>query len=554
MKQILLLLFVLLSLPGCKPGSDDTDMELIPVKSGEKWGYINHEGKFVLSPQFGYAYIFNEGLALVQDTSAKFGYINKKGEFIIPAIYKDATGFSEGLAIVVRENEQMECIDKKGRHVFSFGRNTEQANSFSEKMAPIVFNDRYGYVNYSGSLAIGNEYSFAADFKDGLARVSVYDSTDQVNKFGFINTMGKPVINFQFEYADDFHSGLALVSAGRKYGYIDRSGKYIINPQFDWASGFEGDYAAVRIGKLYGFINKKGDIIIPLQYSNADGFYPDGRAVAGGENGKLGFIDEKGIFTISPQFDGASRFYGDIAVITMEKKIGFIDKAGKMIVTPQFDAVNVTRDNHHFIHADDADLDGITAYILDGDYPVSFNSFSKAFTYRSLATKFPGLNEKNYDDFAIEDEMGHSQIKLQKITFEFDEGLFRYEGPTTKIFDYFLGIDVTEPVDSNTKASINVDAHLSGASFYYTLKAKAYNKKKEVITAVLRQLRSKYSLADVTPVSQSADNNLYEFKNDRYTVILSTNSKDEHSLKLSVYYKNENNSKYFTDTTKIIHP
>ncbi|MEO0110388.1 MAG: WG repeat-containing protein [candidate division WOR-3 bacterium] len=44
-----------------------------------KWGYINKEGKFVINPQFDYAYPFSEGLAVVQD-GGLWGHINKEGQ------------------------------------------------------------------------------------------------------------------------------------------------------------------------------------------------------------------------------------------------------------------------------------------------------------------------------------------------------------------------------------------------------------------------------------------------------------------------------------------
>jgi hypothetical protein len=47
---------------------------LAPVRIGDKYRYINKQGKEVISPQFDYADRFNEGLAAVQ-VNGKWGHI-----------------------------------------------------------------------------------------------------------------------------------------------------------------------------------------------------------------------------------------------------------------------------------------------------------------------------------------------------------------------------------------------------------------------------------------------------------------------------------------------
>src|SRR5690606_31782327 len=56
-KKFLLKLLVVCSLiafcVSCtSTSSNQVDLKLIPVKSGEKWGYINKKGEYVINPQF----------------------------------------------------------------------------------------------------------------------------------------------------------------------------------------------------------------------------------------------------------------------------------------------------------------------------------------------------------------------------------------------------------------------------------------------------------------------------------------------------------------------
>ncbi|RMH78883.1 MAG: hypothetical protein D6680_00865 [Cyanobacteria bacterium J007] len=93
---------------------------LAPVKIDEKWGFINNRGEMVISPQF-YAPVgappennpdvrifpanitvarpFSEGLAAVQ-VGQKAGFIDREGNFVIPPLFTEVESFSDGLARV----------------------------------------------------------------------------------------------------------------------------------------------------------------------------------------------------------------------------------------------------------------------------------------------------------------------------------------------------------------------------------------------------------------------------------------------------------------------
>ena len=62
------------------------------VKIGDKWGFINKAGEFVINPQFYDAWDFSEGLApvLIGD---KYGYINPTGEIVIKPQFDYGTLF-----------------------------------------------------------------------------------------------------------------------------------------------------------------------------------------------------------------------------------------------------------------------------------------------------------------------------------------------------------------------------------------------------------------------------------------------------------------------------
>ena len=126
---------------------------LAAVKVGAKWHFITHAGKKKFDSEFATVSNFNEDLAAVQeDANGKYGFIDSSGNYVIQPIFEDARPFSEGLAAV-------------------------------------RLNKRWGYVDTSGEMRIPNSYPFFADeFAGGLASVSTPVDGSEV----YINSDGKP--------------------------------------------------------------------------------------------------------------------------------------------------------------------------------------------------------------------------------------------------------------------------------------------------------------------------------------------------------------------------
>ena len=110
------------------------------VKVGGKWGYINKEGKMVITPQFDAALDFLEGMAMVL-VGDKVGYINKEGEMVINPQFDSALSFSEG-------------------------------------MASVLVGDKMGYINKEGKMVINPQFVFFMSFSEGLAYTKVGDKSD----------------------------------------------------------------------------------------------------------------------------------------------------------------------------------------------------------------------------------------------------------------------------------------------------------------------------------------------------------------------------------------
>jgi hypothetical protein len=92
----------------------------------------------------------------------------------------------------------------------------------------VGLNDRYGYIDPQGRLAIDCRFTLARDFSDGLAKVGVDESRLGFSpNCGFIDVEGQIVIRPTFSSAESFQDGLCLVTTEKSIGYINKSGDFV---------------------------------------------------------------------------------------------------------------------------------------------------------------------------------------------------------------------------------------------------------------------------------------------------------------------------------------
>jgi len=95
---------------------------------------------------------------------------------------------------------------------------------FSEGLAPVRLNLKWGYIDKTGKIVIQPQFVDAEDFSEGFAVIGRLSS-------GYINKEGKTVIDRKFYLAYPFKNGLASVMVGYYRGYIDTTGKFIWGPK-----------------------------------------------------------------------------------------------------------------------------------------------------------------------------------------------------------------------------------------------------------------------------------------------------------------------------------
>jgi hypothetical protein len=310
------------------------------VKSmkNKKWGYINNLGVMIVEPQYESTYRFSsDGIAVVFDANSKqYVFINTQGARLTTDVKTYRLGleeFRDGL-ITVKYNDKWGYFDTSGK--VAIAAKYDEVNGFGSGHAAVTLNKKIFLIDTHGNeTPVAPDIIQVREFSENLAP---FRSSDK--KFGFMDTTGKIVIRPQFETVGYFKNGIAWArTTDGIIGFIGTDGEWIIQPQFSFAGNFDSESGLARIktGSQWGYVDRDGKIL-RKEDSMAWEDFSEGLAL-GKKDYLFGFFNSKGEWQIKPQFDGARDFKNGYAAAKKGNKWGVIDKSGNWVIEPTFDAI-----------------------------------------------------------------------------------------------------------------------------------------------------------------------------------------------------------------------
>lgn len=248
----------------------------------------------------------------------------------VDADYDFIYRFSEGMA-VVEKDRKYGYINASGKLIIPLTGEYDSVSGFRGGLATVRKNGKEGLINTSGKLIVPCIYDVIAPFtEDGMATV-VKDG-----KFGFMNTSGELVVPCIYDNSREYMNGIAWVVKDDGF-FIDKSGKEVPTPENE-ADYFKSssEYSIVYKGEKCGFIDSSGKLVVPCEYDNL-GQFSEGLAYAE-LNGKKGYVNTKGKLVIPCIYLIAGDFSDGLAYVCDESgKYGYIDMTGKLIVPFLYD-------------------------------------------------------------------------------------------------------------------------------------------------------------------------------------------------------------------------
>ena len=212
--------------------------DLAGVELAGRWGFIDKSGKLTINPQFEFqtpaaennsSLAFHDGLCPLPETTddssddnIRFGYVDHSGKWSISPQFDASDDFGQDLA-PVESGDRWGYISKSG--TFIINPQFDWAAPFACDRACVKLGDRFGYIGLDGKYAVNPQFDSADSFTEGLAVVQ------QGNRWGYITPNGIFAINPQFDQAFPFQNGLAVVRLNKQFGYINAAGKFVWGPE-----------------------------------------------------------------------------------------------------------------------------------------------------------------------------------------------------------------------------------------------------------------------------------------------------------------------------------
>ena len=220
MKKILSLVLTSFFLTAFTQSKDNLLPSLIPQKIDQKSGYVNQNGKILITPEYHIAMFFSEDCNLLNSP-------NKKAKIFGTAEYA-----------TVEKNEISYRINKKGKRVYQYKKSDMGLCSKPYEIAKykaFTLNGMYGLVSKE-NIDLGGYKDFDIYPQYPLLYVLEGDRENpmiiavQDNKFGVVDKNNKIIIPFIY---DDIKPNLSWKTAhlfevsmdGKNYFYVDRNNK-----------------------------------------------------------------------------------------------------------------------------------------------------------------------------------------------------------------------------------------------------------------------------------------------------------------------------------------
>ncbi len=353
------------------------------------YGVLDASGKFLVYPSFEEAEITDDGYVIGFDGIFTI-VLNEKMELVgkfpgnqMYSIYGNVViqPDSEGYVFKDLSGRELGTFDDYyfiGDHFFDSGdgRLIDTSNVQIGEETREVFKKKFDYdfkfLDAKGNVAIDlSEYDNVHPFSEGLAVV------EKNGKFGYIDTNGEIAIPIRYIDADDFIGGTASVETVTDYLTIDKNGATVENSYYgsydeeeelgDYyviSTGYYGDagVASRNSGKVvleptyysvtdlyngifeimndsyeYGFYNANTDTLVEPAYSYIEQFYETGDFYVESESYLSGVVDVNGNVILESKYDSISAQGSNLYIVQIDGKYGLVQRDGQVLIKPVFE-------------------------------------------------------------------------------------------------------------------------------------------------------------------------------------------------------------------------
>lgn len=291
--------------------------------------YESKESKLRKTGKVSSMYPFHEGFARAQETvNSPYCFINEEGEWLKAEGYIGESDFSEGMAAIYKDGKYG-YINTKGETVIPIEHTDIHSGEFAKRLSQLdrTFRDKEQWL----------------EFSEGL--VPYFNEKSKEKLIGYMDKTGKTVILPKYEFASSFSNGRAKIGIRNQngymlYGYIDKKGNVIIPPKYLKANDFSEGLAFVESDEFRGFIDTNGENVLPVKRLDVEGGFSEGFVAVINRSiypYRYGFMNKYGRMITSLKFEtddtniDVSKFQNGLAYVISSNTCGYINTQGKYV-------------------------------------------------------------------------------------------------------------------------------------------------------------------------------------------------------------------------------
>ena len=387
---------------------DDLGKYVVIVKTGDKYGVLDLFGNEIIKPEYDFINYSQESMFRVHKDSL-YGYLDLEGKILLSVEYSNSSMLNYRLTHDYLKSDDFYIIHRKGKY-----------GVFDHKSKKVIVPVEYDWVegrdyavnmvntsklksaaspvSYTSALLYKDKKQSLVDLKTGLSIIDfgVYDSIEPSDQYGLIGvskngrnafvdyqhnilvpfqdrSLGIGEFGFLSRSTDNqkvqfiankslskskeydgitmYFNGLSLVREEDKLGVINAQGKEIISPLYDYIYITDDYIEATNQETSYddhikeSFFDIEGNLLLPpLIYDGVEYNAKSGLAVVSDSENNEGLINEKGKLIMPLKY---RRIYvdEDSNIIRFEVNtksgvnMGLADIQGKILVKPKYNKI-----------------------------------------------------------------------------------------------------------------------------------------------------------------------------------------------------------------------
>ena len=246
---------------------------------GGQWGLMDLDGQVLVSPRYNDppTCIVNGCFSVLNEENDKYDIYRLEEKPRKIGSFCAVGSFVDGLCPVV-DDDHLKFIDTEGKTALDLkkinGKKVMCVYNFTSDLAVVKLeDDKWGYINKEGKLAIPAVYADAWDFYDGVAVVYLDDPDEKNGKWGVINTKGELLFSKNFGELIPtirlFDGFLICSSTEEVHVVLDKEGNEIIRmkPQQSISDSHHGYFTFYDEEKeKWGMMDKDGKLVVQDTY------------------------------------------------------------------------------------------------------------------------------------------------------------------------------------------------------------------------------------------------------------------------------------------------